>query len=362
MLGHTRWASVGIISQPNAHPVDSAEVGTGADGFDAPYVVASLNGDVDNFADLKALDGLAIAPEITTDAKVIPTLVARRVAEGADLVHGLPQHGGQLRGVGRHRRLRQRRSRQAAARPAGQRPGAVRRPGRRGLHRRQRALRRHRADQPTTCAWTARRPPTPTTRPPAAVRSWCSTAPAAGTLEGIERMAYDGTPLPVTDGRRRRWPRSPPATSTGATSRTSCSRRSPRPPASFRKTLRGKLVERDGGVAVVLGPETLPDDVRAALRSGRHRPGARHRPGHRGRGRPVAGRRAGPLLRRDRPCGSTPCRPPSCPASGCGRRWPTRSSSRSASRAPPPTPTARSTSCAPGAPGSSPSSTAGAAT
>ena len=26
VLGHTRWASVGIISQPNAHPVDSAEL------------------------------------------------------------------------------------------------------------------------------------------------------------------------------------------------------------------------------------------------------------------------------------------------------------------------------------------------
>ena len=81
VLGHTRWASVGIISQPNAHPVDSSEEGE----VDAPFVVASLNGDVDNFADLKALDGLRIAPEITTDAKVIPTLVARRVAEGADL-------------------------------------------------------------------------------------------------------------------------------------------------------------------------------------------------------------------------------------------------------------------------------------
>ncbi|HKY66011.1 MAG TPA: glucosamine-6-phosphate synthase, partial [Acidimicrobiales bacterium] len=81
VLGHTRWASVGIISQPNAHPVDSAEEGDGQ----SPFVVASLNGDVDNFADLKALDGLRIAPEITTDAKVIPTLVARRVAEGVDL-------------------------------------------------------------------------------------------------------------------------------------------------------------------------------------------------------------------------------------------------------------------------------------
>src|SRR5918996_312546 len=79
VLGHTRWASVGMISQPNAHPVDSTEVGAAG-----PHVVAALNGDVDNFADLKALDGLEIAPEITTDAKVIPTLVSRRLAEGID--------------------------------------------------------------------------------------------------------------------------------------------------------------------------------------------------------------------------------------------------------------------------------------
>ena len=100
VLGHTRWASVGIISQPNAHPVDSVEEGDG----DVPFVVAALNGDVDNFADLKALDGLRIAPEITTDAKVIPTLVARRVAEGAGLATAFRQHRGQLRGLGRHRR------------------------------------------------------------------------------------------------------------------------------------------------------------------------------------------------------------------------------------------------------------------
>ena len=82
VLAHTRWASVGIISQPNAHPVNSEEVGPADRG---PYVTAALNGDVDNFADLIAADGLAIAPEITTDAKVIPTLVSRGLASGLDL-------------------------------------------------------------------------------------------------------------------------------------------------------------------------------------------------------------------------------------------------------------------------------------
>src|SRR5690606_21329917 len=82
VLGHTRWASIGIISQPNAHPVDSLEV----EGTEGPFVTAALNGDVDNFADLKSADGLRLAAEITTDAKVIPTLVSRRLGAGAGLV------------------------------------------------------------------------------------------------------------------------------------------------------------------------------------------------------------------------------------------------------------------------------------
>ena len=57
--------------QPNAHPLNSEELGPHRRARTSP---ACLNGDVDNFADLKATDGLHIAAEITTDAKVIPTL------------------------------------------------------------------------------------------------------------------------------------------------------------------------------------------------------------------------------------------------------------------------------------------------
>ncbi len=82
VLAHTRWASVGLIGQPNAHPLNSDT--DGATNDRTPYVVAALNGDVDNHADLKAAEALRIPVEITTDAKVIPMMVASRLAEGLD--------------------------------------------------------------------------------------------------------------------------------------------------------------------------------------------------------------------------------------------------------------------------------------
>ena len=112
---------------------------------------------------------------------------------------GVPAHGRRLRGLGRHRRPGGRRPRAAAARAARQRPGPVRRPRRRRLRRGQRAVRPRRGDLDAICAWTARRRPTPTTRPPAGARSSLLDGDRAGSLAGIRRIAYDGTELPVTD-------------------------------------------------------------------------------------------------------------------------------------------------------------------
>src|SRR5579875_3780815 len=78
VLGHTRWASVGVISQANAHPLNSDEL----DRPTGPYVTAALNGDVDNHGELRLSEALRFREEVTTDAKVIPALVSRRMADG----------------------------------------------------------------------------------------------------------------------------------------------------------------------------------------------------------------------------------------------------------------------------------------
>ncbi|MBK5224216.1 MAG: SIS domain-containing protein [Acidimicrobiia bacterium] len=264
VVGHTRWASVGIISQPNAHPLDSEELG----GSVGPYVTAVLNGDVDNFADLKVSEGLRIAPEITTDAKVIPTLLSRHLASGTDLADAFRTTVAALDGS------------VAIAASSASEPDrlclALRGSGQ--------ALYVGLADD----AFIAASEPYGVIEEAAGYLRMDGETPAdaddpvgtrgqivvldaewAGSVDGISRWAYDGTPLPVSD--------------TEITSPTITTRdidRGHHPhfllkeiseaPASFRTTLRGKLLSDDvGRLGVTLSEASFPSSIRADLAAGR---------------------------------------------------------------------------------------------
>ena len=358
MLGHTRWASVGIISEANAHPLNHEEL----DGDERPYVAAALNGDVDNFADLKAAEQLQMPAEITTDAKVIPTLVARAPGRRTRPVDGrVPRHGRRARGLGGHRGADRGRARRAAARACGA-----------AARRSTSAWPRTPSSSPASPTAWSRRPHLPAHgrrdagRPrqpggqPRPGRG-ASTPTHAGTLDGIRRFAYDGTPLPVhadeLAARRDHHPRHRP-------------RRLPALPAQGDLRGAGVVPQDAAGQARRArraprrsrsGADTLPDDVRARLRDGSIR-----RVLVIGQGTAaVAGQSLAAVLARARrrPAPRRGRRsPPSSRASSCATTCPTRWSSPSASPAPPPTPTAPSTSPAPAAPRSSPSSTGATAT
>ncbi len=82
---HTRWASVGAISEANCHPVDSR--GQLPDAS-AGIVHVCLNGDIDNFLRLKtryAADGILLPEAITCDTKIIPVHIQEFLKKGMSL-------------------------------------------------------------------------------------------------------------------------------------------------------------------------------------------------------------------------------------------------------------------------------------
>ena len=265
VVGHTRWASVGIISQGNTHPFDSYEV----ERTDGPFVIAALNGDVDNFADLKASHDLRFAPQQSADAKVIPTLVSHRLADDEDLTAAFRNTVASFEGS------------VAVVAAASAEPDRVLL----ALRGSGQALYVGVADgafvaasEPYGVIEVAQRylrldgetPANPANPTASRGQIVVLDGSRAGTLEGIERVAYDGTSLPV---------HASDLTQAQITTRDIDRGDFPHyllkeiseAPTSFRKTLRGKLIERDGRLAVTLGSEALPDDVRAGLRAGRLR-------------------------------------------------------------------------------------------
>jgi glucosamine--fructose-6-phosphate aminotransferase (isomerizing) len=256
VLGHTRWASVGIISEPNTHPLNSDELEQSPVIAPGPYVVAALNGDVDNHADVRVENQLRIHQQITTDAKVIPTIVARHAADGADLV-------------------------EAFRRTVASFDGSV-------------AIGATSAADPDTMLLALRGSGQGlyvglgddsfivASEPYGVVEETAEyvrldgehggeiivlDASRAGELAGVRRLRYDGTPMPVD-----------PAEVVTAVVTTRDIDRGDAPhfllkeigeaPRSFQKTLRGKIGERDGMLTAVLGERTLPGAVCDRLAAG----------------------------------------------------------------------------------------------
>ena len=263
VLGHTRWASVGLISEANAHPLNGDEAWEPhlpPQGNQAPYVAAALNGDVDNHHELRAAEGLATPSEITTDAKVIPMLVSRRMAEGADPGEAFRRTVGTFEGS------------VAIAASTAADPGglllALRGSGQ--------ALYIGLADD----AFVVASEPYGVVEETSRYLRMDGEATGgqvvvlhrddAGTLAGLERLAYDGAPLPVTDDE---------ITVAEITTRDVDRAGYPHfllkeiseAPESFRKTLRGKVIDDGGLLTVSLSEETLPTSVRKALGAGAYR-------------------------------------------------------------------------------------------
>ena len=262
VLAHTRWASVGIISEPNAHPLNQEEVGV---SDSAPYVTAALNGDVDNYADLKALESLRLAPEITTDAKVIPALIARRLAKGHAPVDAFRSTVAAFEGS------------VAIAAQTGSDPDQVLL----ALRGSGQALYVGLGDE---CFVVASEPygvvevcdrylrldgetMLDAGNPASQGQVVAIGGALAGTAAGITRLSYDGRALPVSDDELQT-----PAITTRDVARGDAAhyllKEMTESPDSFRKTLRGRIIERDGRLDARLPAETFTPVVLERLRSG----------------------------------------------------------------------------------------------
>jgi glucosamine--fructose-6-phosphate aminotransferase (isomerizing) len=81
---HTRWASVGDISEPNCHPLDNTP--TDKQIQKIGIIHTCLNGDIDNYLELKTeYEALydKIDPRINTDTKLIPLQIQHYLKQGA---------------------------------------------------------------------------------------------------------------------------------------------------------------------------------------------------------------------------------------------------------------------------------------
>ncbi len=254
VVGHTRWASVGVISQSNAHPLNSEEA---VSRVEAPYVIAALNGDVDNHADLRLSEALALPAEVTTDAKVVPTLMGRRMAEGMGTDDAFRRTVAQLQGS------------VAIAASAADTPDEVQlalRGSGQGLY----VGLAEDAFVVASEAYGLVEETADYVRMDGETTGGVTVTIGrgnAGCLEGVAAVRYDGRPIPLDADDVR---------TAEITTRDIDRRHFPHfllkeiseAPQSFRKTLRGKIVGSDDRPEVRLGDDTIPPALRRALAAG----------------------------------------------------------------------------------------------
>jgi glutamine---fructose-6-phosphate transaminase (isomerizing) len=92
-LAHTRWASVGYITEDNCHPINNYRTDKSIKNYPAYgkgdwTIDVVLNGDIDNYPVLRQQFEAGrdlIAPEVTTDTKIIPLQIEKYLLEGNDL-------------------------------------------------------------------------------------------------------------------------------------------------------------------------------------------------------------------------------------------------------------------------------------
>nr|WP_320191664.1 SIS domain-containing protein [uncultured Desulfobacter sp.] len=83
---HTRWASIGDITEANCHPLDNTP--TDANVSQSGIIHVCLNGDIDNYLELKTEYEARydkIHPQITTDTKLIPLQIEHHLKMGAPI-------------------------------------------------------------------------------------------------------------------------------------------------------------------------------------------------------------------------------------------------------------------------------------